>query len=278
MLQYCKNIFFEKDIWYSKSRSTIFYPEQGNEIYNSVEDVSFWYRHRNDCIATITKNHISKNELFFDIGGGNGYISIRLQNEGYCTCLLEPDIIGVNNAKKRGVKNLICSSFKDAGIVENSLPNVGIFDVLEHIENDDSFLKDIHTSLKPQGKLLLTVPAYSFLWSKEDIHDGHFRRYNKNKLNKKLNNAGFTIVYSSYFFSILPLPILLFRTIPDLFKRDKEYSSGKYVNQNKIENFILKRAMNLICYFEINYIKKAKSLLFGGSILILAKKNNFLNQ
>jgi len=274
MLKYCKNIFLEDGVWHSKSRSSVYYPEQGNEIYNDIEENSFWYKHRNDCIATVARNYIPKNETIFDIGGGNGFVSLRLHNEGYDVCLIEPDNIGIKNARTRGIENLICSSFKDAGITEKSLPHVGIFDVLEHIENDNSFLKDMYASLAPNGTLMLTVPAFNWLWSDEDNHDGHFRRYTKCTLEKQLKDAGFSIVYSTYFFTFLPLPIFLLRTIPSLIKKKRSYSAEAYTKENKTESNVLNRLMDFVFKGEINRVSTKKTLPFGGSILILARKSD----
>ena len=62
--------------------------------------------------------------------------------------------------------------------------------------------------------LYLTVPAYQFLWSQEDVEGGHFRRYTLSNLKKKITHSGFDISYSSYIFTYLPVLVFFLRTIP----------------------------------------------------------------
>ena len=202
----------------------------------------------------------------YDVGGGNGFVSKGLSECGYNTVLVEPGIYGVRNAQKRGLENLICSTFQDAKFEESSLGGVGLFDVLEHIEDDVVFLKEIYLSLKKQGRLYICVPAFMSLWSDEDIEVGHYRRYKLNNLVKKLNSVGFSIDYKTFFFSFLPVPIFLFRTLP--------YILGYHRRLISTENQHTKSAslIDQIFYPEIGLIKKKKKILYGGSILIVAQK------
>ncbi len=166
-------------IWYShQDNQNISYPSDGNENCLAVEDGSFWFRHRNNCIASIVKTYPPQdNGTIFDIGGGNGFVSLGLANAGFDVALLEPGSVGTRNAKKRGLKNVICATTDAAKLKQHSLPAVGLFDVIEHIEDDLAFLQSIRNLMKKGGRLYATVPAYSFLWSEEDIFAGHFRRY-----------------------------------------------------------------------------------------------------
>ena len=71
----------------------ISYPTDGNDICFSIEDNSFWFKHRNNCIISLAKKYV-KDTPFFDIGGGNGFVSKRLEENGIQTCLVEPGIQG----------------------------------------------------------------------------------------------------------------------------------------------------------------------------------------
>jgi SAM-dependent methyltransferase len=270
--QIAKNIEFRNGIWYSKSNAQISYPENANDECFQLEDNSFWFRHRNNCIIEIVKRFTSTNESFFDIGGGNGFVSMGLEKSGIETILVEPGESGIQNAKKRNLKNLICTTFESAGFKENIIPNMGLFDVIEHIENDIEFLKKVNYFLKPEGKLFITVPAYNFLWSNEDYEAGHFRRYTINLLQSKLEETGFKILFRSYIFSFLPLPIFLFRSLPYKFKIEQK---AGVINKHKKEHEkkgIIGQFLDLILKRELNKIKKAKRISFGASCLIVAQK------
>ena len=140
----------ENGIYYSKSDSSISYPEEGNENCFQIEQDSFWFNHRNNIIAESVLKHSAK-KVFFDIGGGNGFVAKRLQDDGIKTVLVEPGKTGVINAYKRGIKNVLCSTLEDAGFPPKRIDSVGLFDVVEHIEDDYAFLNNINKYLKDGG-------------------------------------------------------------------------------------------------------------------------------
>src|SRR4029078_691431 len=77
--------------------------------------------------------------------------------------------------------------------------SVAYVNVLEHIENDASELRLAYECLRPQGHLLVFVPALSWLYSDFDRSIGHFRRYTKRGLRKMVAEAGFELVSLRYF-------------------------------------------------------------------------------
>ena len=80
---------FDSGIWYTSSAKTVSYPGEGNALCFQLEDSSFWFRHRNDCILAAAER-FSPLEPFFDIGGGNGFVSAALQHAGREVVLIEP--------------------------------------------------------------------------------------------------------------------------------------------------------------------------------------------
>ncbi len=202
-------------MWVSKTRSDVSYPSSDNELCYQIEDTSFWFQHRNRCIANCVRAYPPRG-VVFDVGGGNGFVSLGLQRAGWDTVVVEPGVTGASNAQRRGLLHVICSTFEDAGFRQNTLPAVGMFDVLEHVEDDTGFLRTLHEAMVPGGRLYLTVPAYQWLWSAEDTYAGHFRRYTLSSLTSTLNGAGFDVEFRSYMLSMLPAPIFL-ATEPPVF-------------------------------------------------------------
>ncbi len=127
--KYTKDLIEKGGIYFSNKESKISYPDTGNEHCFHMEENSFWFSHRNNCIIS-TVNKYCKNTIFFDIGGGNGYVSKGLQDRGIETVLLEPGFQGCLNAQNRGLKNIICSTLEDANFEKNSIPSIGVFDVV----------------------------------------------------------------------------------------------------------------------------------------------------
>lgn len=262
----------EDGIYFSKQTASISYPSEGNMNCYQIEKDSFWFNHRNNCIIECVKKY-SGDQVFLDIGGGNGFVAKGLQDSNVESVLIEPGIKGCRNAKKRGLHNIICSTLEGASINPNSIASAGAFDVVEHIEDDIAFLDQIHQLLKDDGYLYLTVPAYQLLWSNEDVDAGHYRRYKLSELEKKLKSVGFKISYSTYFFSFLPLPIFLFRSVPSKLgfnKKSKDLTKHQKEHQQK--NGWLSKLINMLMKMEVEHIKKSKGIPFGGSCLIVAMK------
>ena len=83
---------------------------------------------------------------------------------------------------------------------------IGAFDVLEHIADDVYALRQMHTALRPNGVLFLTVPQHPWLWSNIDDYSCPCRRYTAKNLHEKLASVGFDVKFSSSFVSLL-LPL-----------------------------------------------------------------------
>jgi len=85
--------------------------------------------------------------------------------------------------------------------------------VLEHIEDDDSALRDLFTVLQPGGRLILYVPAFSLLFSEMDRRVGHFRRYRARTLRGQAEAAGFRVVECRYVDSLGFLAAFVYRML-----------------------------------------------------------------
>ena len=90
-------------------------------------------------------------------------VSLALARAGFDIALVEPGCTGAANAKRRGLETVICATADTAEFKPHSLSAIGLFDVVEHIEDDFSFLRSLRGLMKEKGRLYITVPAYSFL-------------------------------------------------------------------------------------------------------------------
>jgi 2-polyprenyl-3-methyl-5-hydroxy-6-metoxy-1,4-benzoquinol methylase len=260
----------EEGIWVSRGRTELSYPQDGNEACFGIEEDSFWFNNRNRIILETVQLFPPGGEIF-DIGGGNGFISLTLKQAGFSTVLVEPGEAGVKNARERGMAPIIQSTLEEAGFKEHSLPGVGLFDVLEHIEKDDVFLKNIRRLLVDNGRLYITVPTYTMLWSAADDDAGHYRRYTIQSLDETLKHAGFQIEYASYFFGLLVAPIFLFRSIPSRLGIRKRKAISKYRKELVLTNSWLEWIIRWVVRMEANIIRRRKSIPFGSSCLVVAK-------
>jgi SAM-dependent methyltransferase len=257
-------------IWFSKGSSAVSYPSAGNAAAFEVEDRSFWFQHRNRCIASIVRCFPPAGAIF-DLGGGNGFVSLGLQTAGWQSIVVEPGRVGAMNARRRGLENVICATLEDANFRSHSLPAVGLFDVLEHIQDDGQFLRTLGDRLIPGGRIYLTVPAHRWLWSAEDVSAGHFRRYTLTSLGSVLAQSGFDLEFASYIFSVLPVPILLKRTIPSLLGRRKTENFEEAIRELRGGSRTLERPAGAVFDWELRRLKRRKTIPAGASCLVVAK-------
>ena len=262
-------------VWCCKSRSPISYPEWGNEACFQVEDSSFWFRHRNDCILEAVRQYPPSGPLF-DVGGGNGFVAKSMQDAGFEVVLVEPGAVGAGNARRRGIQYVIRATLEDAGFLPDGLPAISLFDVVEHIEDDRKFLETIRFYLSANGRVYLTVPAYQALWSLEDIVAGHHRRYSSRAIRELLVEAGFAVEFLTGFFQFLPPAIFALRVIP--FRLGLAISSeadevgSKIRWQHEIKSGWISGPLNWIQQREIRGIRRRRQARFGASWLVVARK------
>ncbi|KAA1251994.1 class I SAM-dependent methyltransferase [Mycobacterium simiae] len=258
-------------IWFARQHASVSYPEHGNAACLEVEDRSFWFRHRNRCIASVVRRFAPQDALL-DIGGGNGYVAKGLLAAGLACALLEPGIDGALAARARGVDPVICARLEDVGMAPGSVGAAGMFDVLEHIEDEAGALRQVRSLLRPGGLLFLTVPAYTFLFSADDVVAGHFRRYTLRSLRRAVIGSGFTQLYATYIFAPLPPAVLLLRTLPTRVglrqPADAELQTSEHVREG-----ISARIIDRLLDKEAQRIEAGGTIPFGTSCLAVCSKD-----
>ena len=259
----------ERGIWFPRDRSPVSYPENGHAENIGLEEDSFWFEHRRNCIVEVVRL-FPPGGVLLDVGGGDGHVSLGLQEAGIDTILVEPGPDGVRCAHARGVRPIICSTLDDAGFKARCIPAIGAFDLIEHVENNIGFLEEVRTLLAPGGRLYLTAPAYNVLFSNDDRRAGHYRRYTRSGLAKLLEAAGFQVEYGTYIFALLPAPIFLFRTLPSKLGGRRDLHLQRTRKEHRAAWGPMHRLLHATLDWELNKIRAGKSLPFGGTCLIVA--------
>ena len=191
--------------------STAFSDELSASLENAAS-TSWWFETRNQIIQKYFESTRST-EFLWDVGSGSGIVCGYLQERGTPCVAVEPSRQGMLGSAKRGVFS-IESDLENLNLPAASVHRIGLFDVLEHVEDRQKLLVEIRRVLTSSGELVITVPALNYLWSAADEDAGHFVRYSRKKLKQELNANGFTLEDSHYFFVTLVLPLLLLRVIP----------------------------------------------------------------
>ncbi len=259
-------------IWRARHTAPVSYPEEGNAACFQLEDSSFWFRHRNRCIEAAVERWVPTG-FILDVGGGNGYVAGGLIAAGHPTALLEPGDEGARNARNgRHIPDVICGTLQSAAIKPSTVPAIGLFDVLEHIEDDRRFLGELHRVLVPGGLIYVTVPAYQWLWSITDVEAGHYRRYTRRELASRFAAAGFDLQYETYFFEPLLPPFYLMRTLPFRLGFTRPREIGRYETEHAGGGRWLSDLLQALLAREVTAIQEGRSLATGTSCLLVARK------
>ena len=257
-------------IWTTASQraSSVSYPDGGHDACFALEDSSFWFAHRNECISRALGRFPFAGP-FLDVGGGNGAVSKRLAADGIDTVVLEPGASGASNARRRGLPNVIRATLAEAAFAPASFGAAGLFDVIEHVEDDARILGDVHRVLRPRGVLCVTVPAYAWLWSAEDDQAGHFRRYTLSRLGDLLAQSGFEPRYLTYFFAPLTVPLFFLRSVRYRLSQPVRGDAQAAARQHAPSR-VVRAAVDRCLAPELLAIGRGGTIPFGTSCLAIA--------
>lgn len=255
--------------------SSAFTAQMQDDLF-SREDTSWWFQYRAQVLIDMAERYFSPEVETLDIGGGNGYTTSRMQKAGFRTALLEPSYEACLHARQRGIPRCFCGELND---FDEQIRQCMMLDVLEHIEDDAGFLCSLHAHMPTGGALLLAVPALSILWSSEDEMAGHFRRYHLPNICKLLEKSGFQVIYGTYFFSFLFLPVLIIRVGMErlgILKRQEKRSEEerKKIMKAQFEERtgMVGRVLGWFEAWERARLLAGKQLPFGSSVLCVARK------
>jgi hypothetical protein len=254
-------------IWFAQHGGAISYPAHGNAACRQIEDRSFWFKHRSRCIVALVRR-FAPDEPLLDIGGGNGFVAHALQAAGIPPVLLEPGLEGAVAARRRGIEQVVCARLEDVDFRPGAIASIGLFDVLEHIEDDLAALHRVRALMRDGSRLFLTVPAFNLLHSADDVAAGHFRRYTRAGLLRLLRQAGFAPEFATYLFAPLPLPLFLLRSVPSwlgLRRGLDERQAAEHVPQG-----LVARMIEAVLAAEASRIESGRTVPFGTSCCAVA--------
>ena len=209
----------------------------------------------NQFITNLIRRNLPSGVNVLDFGAGNGEFATRLAGYGFRLSVLE-----VEPKLCAKLNNLGFQALQGLEEVKNlSQSHIYSLNVLEHIQDDIGTLKSIHSKLKPNGTLILYLPAFEILFSHMDKRVGHFRRYEKGSLTQILIQSGFKIEKIHYCDVIGFFVTLLYKMIP---KRNGEIS----IKMLRIYDR---------CIFPTNFfLDKLFGSLLGKNIFVVAHKTD----
>jgi len=240
------------------------------EFLFHMEQKHFWHVGRREIILDVLKGipSVAKARIL-EIGCGNGSVLAFLKQHGLNIEGGDIFLEGLNFCRQRAGTAPLYQIDILALPFLNDFDIIGLFDVLEHIGDDEKALSEVHRALKPGGKLLLTVPAHKFLWSYFDEASAHQRRYSRKEIIAKLERNGFIIKKASFYISLL-FPLFLGARIMNkimLGRHQSDVNTSIEVQTIPVVNELLLWILRLE-----KQLLKHINLPMGASLLVLAEK------
>lgn len=240
------------------------------EMYLNEEN-HWWFVGTRNILFSLINKFVVKNEKnkILDIGCGTGIVLKKLESYGN-TFGVDISDEAISFCLKRGIKNIFKADILNLPFKNNYFNLITLFDVLEHVNKPSLALVEIYRILDLNGIVVLSVPAFKFLWSSHDKALHHITRFNIKEL-KDLLSTNFEIIKISYFnFFLFPI-IALVRFKKNIFK-NIENKNNKQTDLRKTNNFFNKIFI-LILNLELKFLKKF-NFPYGVSILAIIKKKN----
>jgi SAM-dependent methyltransferase len=165
-------------------------------------------------------------------------------------------------ARERGAGEVVSGSLLEMPFAQDSFDFAVTLDVIEHLEDDLGALRELRRTVVPGGALLVTVPAYQWLWSGHDEINHHHRRYTRGSLQKVAEEAGWRQERTTYFNSLLLPVAILLRVLDRVNTKTTESSLDLWVPPEPL-NRLLERPLA----FEAALIRRGGRIPAGLSLL-----------
>src|SRR5438445_10100628 len=207
-----------------------------------AEDRHWWYRGRRQVLErVIAALRLAPAARILDAGCGSGRNMVELSRRGTVTGVEVSDT-GAGLARARHAGEVISGSVLQMPFASASFDLAVCLDVLEHLEDDLAALRELRRVVAPGGSLLVTVPAYQWLWSGHDEVNHHHRRYTRRSLQRVAERAGWQQVRTTYFNSLLLPVAIMLRLLDRVNTKTTESSLDLWVPPEPL-NWLLERPL-----------------------------------
>ena len=240
------------------------------EQFAELERTHFWFRGRRRIFFDLMRSELgAPTDLdILEIGCGAGGMLSPLSEFGHVTAL---DISheSMQYVRSRGFDHVLTASGYELPFPDNSFDLIALFDVIEHIPDDQRVLDEVNRVVKPGGHVFISVPAYQFLYSQNDRVAHHQRRYTAKQLDTRLAKAGLGAKRLTYFNAFL-FPLILPAV---LVLKLKESLVGLPDGQTNLSHQFNGLINNLFAWFmgSERWLLRHIDFPFGHSLIALAQ-------
>jgi len=234
------------------------------DSFYKLEKDHWWFRARLEIVDSLLPPFNNETKII-DFGCGTGVMLEHLAQQCDITGM-DFSPLALEYCRKRFAGKLLAMDLSNTMELEEKY-DIGLsLDVIEHLEDDVAALINMKRALNENGRLIVTVPAFNFLWSAHDINNEHIRRYTIKTLRAAAKAAGFDIEYISYYsFWLMPLVSIM-------------RLAGKFLGVNKnsgMETKMHGRFVNNLLYrifrSEHRFTSRRIRMPIGASIIAVFK-------
>jgi SAM-dependent methyltransferase len=232
-------------------------------VHAEMDRHHWWFRGRLAVVREVVSRVAGPRRVrLLELGCGSGNVLEALTSLGEAVGMEhEPALLGLARAAGLDVRQ---GTLPDDLVVPDGWADIVLLlDVLEHLEEEAAALATARRALRGNGRLVVTVPAYPWLWSSHDVVLGHRRRYSAPRLRRALEDGGFQVEWTSYFNTLLFAPLLMVR----FYKRLRGGQGHDLVRPRATLNTLLAHGFAL----ERHLVPRV-GLPFGASLLAVARR------
>jgi ubiquinone/menaquinone biosynthesis C-methylase UbiE len=234
-----------------------------------LEDWYWWFVARREAALQFTEDFRPRREPLrvLDAGCGTGALLDRLEARSEIE-LYGLDFSGqaLSYTRQRGHNRLVQGDLTRLPFPDGTFDVVTALDVVEHVREDEQALREVNRVLRPDGVLLVSVPAFRFLWGPHDTALQHFRRYTAGEMGVLMRRTGFRVSKLTYLLCLL-FPAFLAQRLLARLRPRKEKPQAQVIPVGAFLNRLLIRLQGM----ELALARRL-NLPFGATVFCVAQK------
>ncbi len=234
-------------------------------LHYQQEESHWWFAARMQIVQAVIQRwgHLKPGDTILDIGCGTGAMLRRLADR-YRVVGIDMSPLAVKYSKKRGLTDVFVMSAEEFPKDRYDVRLALLLDVVEHIEDDVSVLRTAGDIVGPSGRIILTVPAYMWMWSPHDVLHHHYRRYTAASLRRVLDAAGLEPLKLTYYNSLL-FPLAAVKKLADR-RHDASIDGVTLEKPSRLVNSVFRSVFSAE-----RHVLPSAGFPFGVSLLAVAR-------
>jgi SAM-dependent methyltransferase len=238
------------------------------EMYRQ-EDTHWWFRGRRGVVWALLRGvALPPTPRVLDAGCGTGRNILEFGVLGPVTGV-DASSEAIELCRRRGLEDVQVAGLESLPFETKEFDLILACDVLEHVEDDRNALRELHRVADNGAHLVVTGPAYRWLWSDHDVQLHHFRRYTRGELEEKLRTSGWKVLRGSYYNSVLLPPVAAVR----LWSRARRSTRPGHTDLDRTPA-ALNDILTSLVGMEASLVRRGIGLPAGSSLAMLCRRTS----